>query len=191
MGRITKRVVDAANPQEQEYFLWDDELRGFGVRVRPSGVKTYLVQYRIRGRQRRVSLGEHGRLTPDQARRTAFGYLNQVVQGEDPALARELDRRSATVREFAAIYLRDAALGLVTYRGKPKKHSTLSVDRGRIGRHILPLLGERRLRDLTHRDIRRFIGDVPKPMSRRARGVGQLSQGGRGPPAARPGSWAA
>jgi hypothetical protein len=124
MSKITKREVDSARRAGAEYFIWDDELRGFGLRVLPSGAKSYVVQFRVKGRQRRISIGLHGRFTPDQARRKAFDLLNQVAQGEDPGAARELDRKSITVREFAAVYLRDAGKGLVTYRGKPKKTST-------------------------------------------------------------------
>ena len=120
MAKITKREVDSCEPKDREYFVWDAQLPGFGLRVRPSGAKSYVVQFRVMGRQRRISLGAHARLTPDQARRKAFALLNQVAHGSDPGAARELDRKAITVREFATLYLQDAAKGLVSYRGKIK-----------------------------------------------------------------------
>jgi integrase len=84
-----------------------------------------------------------------------------VAHGHDPAEARDLDRQAVTLREFIEnVYLPDAAKGLVTYRGRPKKPATLAVDRGRIARHILPLLGSRKVRDISAQDCARFITDV-------------------------------
>jgi Arm DNA-binding domain len=70
MAKISKTTIDKIEPDpDRDVFLWDDELRGFGVRVKPSGVKTFLIQYRNKhGRSRRYRLGRYGVLTPDQAR---------------------------------------------------------------------------------------------------------------------------
>ena len=73
-GHISKRSVDAAKPDARDSYLWDDELSGFGLKVTPAGRKVYLVQYRLggrRGRVRRVTIGVHGRITPEQARTEA------------------------------------------------------------------------------------------------------------------------
>ena len=63
MGKLTKRVIDASTPPERgEIFVWDQELRGFGVRIKSTGGKTYLVQDRnAEGHTRRLALGQHGR----------------------------------------------------------------------------------------------------------------------------------
>ena len=109
MAKLNKRTVDAAKPRQAEWFLWDNELRGFGLRVRPSGRKFYIAQYRFKGRTRQIMLAEHGRLTPDQARMKAFAILNAVAHGHDPAEARDLDRQAVTLREFIEnVYLPDA-----------------------------------------------------------------------------------
>lgn len=161
MAKLNKRSVDGAQPRQSEWFLWDGELKGFGLRVRPSGRKFYLAQYRFKGRTRRLMLGEHGRLTPDQARAKAFAALNAVAHAQDPAEARDIDRQAVTLRQFIETnYLPDAEKGLVTYRGRPKKPGTLVVDRGRIRRHILPLLGSRKVPDISAQDCARFIADV-------------------------------
>ncbi len=85
---ISKRSVDACQSGAKDTYLWDDELAGFGLKVTPSGRKVYLVQYRLggrKGRTRRVTIGVHGRITPDQARVEAKRLLGIVASGGDPA----------------------------------------------------------------------------------------------------------
>ena len=76
--RVTKRAVDALQPGGKDTFIWDDLLPGFGCRCRPSGRKYYLLKYRIGRKQRWFSIGRHGQVTPDQARREARRLLDQV-----------------------------------------------------------------------------------------------------------------
>ncbi|MDT8329377.1 MAG: Arm DNA-binding domain-containing protein, partial [Roseovarius sp.] len=71
MPKLTKRRVDGFDIRAKAYFEWDSEIMGFGVRVLPSGTKTYQVQYRKGGRTRRASIGRHGNITADQARNRA------------------------------------------------------------------------------------------------------------------------
>ena len=68
MPKLTKRAIDAVRPaSNSDVFLWDDEVRGFGLRVKPSGVKSYLIQYRTTaGRSRRMTIAQHGVLTAEQ-----------------------------------------------------------------------------------------------------------------------------
>ena len=69
MPKLTKRVVDATKPAAKEFVLWDDELSGFGLRVKPTGVKSYIVQYKnAAGRSKRSTLGKHGVITASIAR---------------------------------------------------------------------------------------------------------------------------
>ena len=76
MPKITKRLVDSLTPQGSDYFVWDDSLAGFGVRVMPTGRRTYMVQYRdIAGRTRRKRIGKHGTVTADEARADARQLL--------------------------------------------------------------------------------------------------------------------
>jgi len=65
MAKLTKRIVDAAAARSSDYFIWDDDLAGFGLRVFASGKRSYLVQYRAGGRTRRYTIGLHGAWTPD------------------------------------------------------------------------------------------------------------------------------
>ena len=91
--RISKRSVDAAKPREVQYILWDSEIPGFGVKVLPTGRKTYLLKYRTQsGQIRKPSIGVHGALTADQARVIAQDWSAGVRLGEDPSLKKQEER---------------------------------------------------------------------------------------------------
>lgn len=162
MPKLTKVVVDAAVPRERQFTLWCSELKGFGVFVQPSGTRTYFVDYRnAQNARRRMTIGRHGRITTEQARKLAMVALGDIVRGDDPAAERVLRRKSMTVRELCEKYLAAAAKGLILGKGgRPKKDSTLYTDRGRIMRHIVPLLGAKRVIELTKADVNRFLRDV-------------------------------
>ena len=159
--RIIKKAVDSL-VADRDAIYFDADLRGFAVRTKPSGSKTYLVQYLNReGRTRRVTIGQHGALTPAQAREQAEILLGRVAKGEDPAEDRAEDRKAMTVRQLCEAYLAATEKGLILgKRGLAKKASTLATDRGRIERHILPLMGTRKVRELTTPDINKFMRDV-------------------------------
>lgn len=161
MAKLSKRIVDQAEAGEKDYFIWDDELPGFGLRVFKSGKRSYLVQYRAKGRTRRFTIGTHGVWTPETARVQARVLLGRIAQGDNPAEERELDHKAITVKELCERYLEDAKNGLILgKKRRPKKASTIYTDEGRIRRHIIPLLGTRRVKDLTSADIIRFMRDV-------------------------------
>jgi hypothetical protein len=91
--KLTKRVVDALKAPEpskvgvkvRESFVWDRELRGFGVQVMPSGLKSFVIQYRTpEGRHRRVVIGRYGLMTVEEARTLAHEQLVAVSKGVDP-----------------------------------------------------------------------------------------------------------
>src|SRR3984957_19420810 len=139
MPKLTKRVVDDTDPGSGwEVFAWDSELRGFGLRVKPTGVKSYLVQYRnVDGRTRRLVLGKHGVLTPEQARRLAVQKLAAAAKGDDPSAERHAARAGMTVAEVCDWYLEEAKTGRILGRNRrPIKASTLEADECRIRTHI-------------------------------------------------------
>nr|WP_314262456.1 integrase arm-type DNA-binding domain-containing protein [uncultured Devosia sp.] len=160
--KLTKTVVDRAAALDKPFFIWCSELAGFGVRVFPSGAKSYYADYYNRsGERSRMALGSHGKLTTEEARKEARIILADVLRGGDAALERRTRRKSLTVSELCDDYLVDARKGLVLGRKKkPKKASTLDTDEGRIIRHIKPLLGRRLVIDLKPSDIHKFIADV-------------------------------
>lgn len=128
----------------------------------PTGKLTYFVDYRNKtGIRRRLTVGRHGKLTAETARKLAIATMGEVVKGEDPAEERATQRKSMTVKDLCTRYMAAAEKGLIMgKRNRPKKASTLYVDRGRIARHILPLLGSKRVCDISQADINRFIRDV-------------------------------
>lgn len=161
MAKLSKRVVDQAEPGAADYFIWDEELAGFGLRVFRSGKRSYLVQYRAGGRSRRFTIGPHGVWTAETARKEARILLGRIAQGDNPAEERQLDHNAITVKELCALYVADLAAGLILGKGgRPKKATTIGTDTGRIRRHIVPLIGTRRVKDLVKADINRVLKDI-------------------------------
>ena len=152
-GKISKRSVDALKPGEKDIFLWDTELRGFGVKCTSKGRRVYLLQYRQHGRLRRYTIGKHSDpWTPTQARQEAARLLGLIAEGEDPAEIKQDAKKGITVAELCKLYLDE---GCTT-----KKPSTVATDRGRIERHIIPLLGRMRVDKVKRADVQRFMNDV-------------------------------
>jgi len=162
MPKLTKSTVDAATPRENQFTIWCSELKGFGIFVQPTGSRTYFVDYRNRdGVRKRMTIGRHGKITAEEARKLAIAALGETVKGRDPAEERVQQRKALTVKELCYRYLAAAEKGLILGKGdRPKKASSLYVDRGRINRHIVPLLGNKRVQSLRPADINKFIEDV-------------------------------
>ena len=181
MSKLTKRLVDAIRPDPsgRDQFVWDagdGALKGFGIRMKPSGAASYIVQYRNNeGRTRRLAIGRVGVLTPNEARQIAGEKLKEATKGGDPSAARHAARRAMTVADLCDWYLRDAAAHV--------KPSTLVMDRSRIVCHVVPLLGRRAVAGLTLTDIEKFQTDVASGKTARPRaGKGRSGKttGGRG-----------
>ncbi len=158
MPKLNKRLLDGLTAAAADAFTWDSELRGFGVRVKPSGTKTYVVQYRTpEARTRRLAIGKVGTLSPDEARKIAREKLAAVAAGSDPSAERRKTRSATTVGELADLYLEAARAGLVTTRfRRQKRESTVAFDGGRIARHIQPLIGQVPVNKLTRADVQRM-----------------------------------
>ncbi len=184
MAKITKRLVDSLVPEAgRDVFSWDSELKGFGLRVKPSGMKSFLIQYRnLEGRTRRLVLGQYGALTPEVARDLARKKLTAVAEGEDPSADRHAARVGMTVSEVCDWYLEQAEAGRILGRNRrPIKASTLQMDRSRIESHIKPLLGSRMVSGLTLHDIESMQADIAAGKSARGRkGRGGRTTGGAG-----------
>ena len=150
MPKITKRVVENVKPGPSDVFLWDGETRGFGVRVKPSGRRSYIVQYRtLEGVSRRMTLGPHGVLTVTAARREAQQILAAVRRGVDPARDRLQGRRAPTVAELCERYL-------IEHARPHKKPRSAEEDERLIRLHVLPALGRRKVDGVARTDILRL-----------------------------------
>jgi integrase len=99
MAKITKSAVDTAQASDKDGYLWDSQLKGFGLKITPAGRKVYLVQYRAGGRAgktRRVTIGTHGSITADQARTEAQALLRQISRDEDPLAVSDKKKQEKT-----------------------------------------------------------------------------------------------
>jgi integrase len=168
--RIGLREIRALEPGQA---IWDADVHGFGARrqqskVRPHGKParngiSYVLFYRTaEGRMRWHTIGRHGSpWTPDMARDEAKRLLGEVVRGGDPAAQKIAKRKASTVAELCDLYLKDAETGrLLTRRKGSKKPSTIATDKGRIERHIKPLLGSLRVPTVSREDVESFMHAV-------------------------------
>lgn len=142
---------------EKTTTFYDVSLKGFGLVVRPSGSRSWIAEYRpgAGGRnvsKRRIVIGSAATLTPEQARAEAMTILASVRMGADPAAERATARADISLADLCDRYLEEGC--------SLKKASTISTDRGRIERHIKPLLGRKRVAEITKPDIERFMRDV-------------------------------
>lgn len=161
MAKLTKRLADSIKPRAQDYFIWDDELPGLSLRVYASGKRSYVIHYRFAGRSRRFTIGLHGYWTPELARQEARVLFGKIARGDDPTEQRQLNHKAVTVKELCELYLQDLNAGLIMGKGgRPKKSTTIVSDVGRIHRHIVPLIGTRRVKDLTKADINKVLKDI-------------------------------
>lgn len=143
--------------------IWDEAVPGFGARRQRSDAVSYVLFYRTKeGRQRWFTIGRHGApWTPEQAREEAKRLLGDVARKVDPAAEKRAGRNAQTISQLCDLYLADAEAGrLVTRRRTQKKASTLAIDRGRIARHIKPLLGQLSVAAVTREDVEGFMHDV-------------------------------
>ncbi len=155
--KLTKTRVEALEPRQSDYVEWCGELPGFGCRVRPSGSRSFIAQYRIGGRNspvRKVTVGAVGKITVEQARDAAKRILAKAELGVDEAGERAKRRAEMTVAQLCDEYFSEGCEG--------KKASTLATDKGRIERHIKPLLGNRRISEVARGDVAAFMRDVAK-----------------------------
>jgi integrase len=159
--RLSKRVVDSLRAKPSEFTVWDDALTGFGVRVRPSGIKTYVVVYRAgAGRKapvRKITLGTVGKLTPDTARTLAQKALGSVAHGKDPARDRAHARERLTVKELVDTFLADHAESKL-------KPTTEKRYRHLLRQWVVPEVGSEKADALT----RAAVANVHSRMKRKA-----------------------
>jgi integrase len=167
-GPITKTSVDAlkCDGRKDREILWDgghrEAVRGFGVVAFRNGGKCYVAQYRKDGRSRRTRIGEHGRLTPEQARSEARKVLGAVESGADPIAERKAAREIRTFKAVAADFLDQHAKVKRKARTADEYERILTV-------HVIPALGAKRIVDLRRADIAKLhskLSDSPYQANR-------------------------
>jgi len=167
--RLTEKLVARITPGEHDVFEWDDAMPGFGVRVKPSGVKSYIIQYRRGSISKRMTIGSCALFRLEQARERARRLLSAAKDGEDPAAKRDKARKAPSVSDMADRYLAEHA----ELRKKP---SSLSADRRNIANHVRPLLGKLRVQDVTSEDIDQFLRKVQAGVTAKDEKLGKRSR---------------
>jgi integrase len=147
--KLTKRVLDATRcPDTGQIFLRDADIPGFGVRLTKSG-KTFILEKRIHGQMRRITIGAYGPLTLEKARERAIGLTHDIIQGRDPAQARQEKRQEPTWGELSALYLE---------RHGPRKRTAWN-DRNMLNCYFEGWV-HRRLSSLTRKDVALLHGQL-------------------------------
>ena len=158
----TDRQVAALKPGEALYERRIDGVRGLIVRTFPSGTKAFEFRYvAMNGTRRRLPLGNYPGLTLAKASEEALILQVTVVKGGDPAAdraaAKKLARTGDTLADLAEAYFDASAIGLHGGKKRPKRSSTITVERSRFQKRIQPALGERRFADIKRADIKQFM----------------------------------
>ena len=155
-GRINKTSVDALSATTGELFLWDEDLRGFGVKAKPSGSKSYIVQYRLGGRGakvKRYTIGRHGSpWTADTARTEAKRLLIEVGQGIDVAAVKQERSRRAPDLGFKAYSERFVDRCLKERWSRSWQDAEAALDR-----HVVPMLRNKPLPELSRGDLKEVL----------------------------------
>ncbi|WP_322867739.1 tyrosine-type recombinase/integrase [Aquicoccus sp. G2-2] len=149
MFKLTKRTVEGFEIRASDYLVWDRDMRGFGIRIYPSGKKTYLVQYRSGRRTRRITIGQHGVLTAEEARHSAKRLLGDVARGLDPSADKQAKRCAPTVAGLCDRFLEE-------YVDQHCKPTTARDYRSIIRRFIRPKLGPLPIGEVTRADVVAF-----------------------------------
>ena len=160
--RINKRAVDAIEPADTDKSYYDDTLKGFGVRVRSSGRKTYFVMGRNRGKQRRINIGAHGAMTTEQARKRAREILADLAEDKNPTEERDAYKKAPTVEVMAERFMTD-------YVPHHCKTSTAAEYRRSVDLFIIPKMGKMFVRDVKRADVIAFhhsMRDIPYQANR-------------------------
>ena len=173
-ARITKRLVDGLKPTGADFYVFDSETVGFGVRVRSTGGMSYIVQCKGgsgRGAPtRRVTLGGVGKMTPEQARKAAEKVLGSVAHGNDPAADKASERRALPLAEVMAAYLK-------SHVEAKRKASTAAWVKDTLQRIVTPAFGTIKPDRLTRQEVARLhssMSDRPVQANRTLAIIGGL-----------------
>lgn len=169
MPKLTKRFVDQIEPGARDMTYWDDELRGFGLRVWPTGRKVYIAMTRVKGRLRKVTIGPHGPTTAEKARVKAHQIISEAKAGNDPVKELDQTRKAPTMKELGERFLKEH----VAVRCKP---STQGEYKRSVELFINPKLGTRKVSDIERKDIAEFHHNLRHIPYQANRTLGVLSK---------------
>ena len=145
--KLTKTVVDTAQPEKEPYELRDAAIPGFLLKVTPTGRKVFMVAYVANnGQRRKPAIGRFGEITVEQARAIAQDWLADVRKGKDPSAEKSAARRAPTVKELFERFITD-------YSEPRNKPSTVEANRSYGRLYVIPQLGQIKVADVTRADI--------------------------------------
>ncbi|WP_050927632.1 tyrosine-type recombinase/integrase [Aestuariivita boseongensis] len=172
IARLTKSRIDEIAASERDTVYWDEGLPGFGLRVKSTGVKSFVVQYRNRqtGRSKRKTLGQYGpTMSLQVARDMARSLLADVIRGEDPVANAQAVRRSPNVSELARLYMTEHAI-------PKKRRGSVRNDQSMLDGYILPKLGKLRVVEVAHQDVQKLHNQMRKTPYQANRTLALLSK---------------
>lgn len=157
--KLTQPFVKSLLPTAKAFIVFDSELKGFGIRVMPSGHKSWVVEYRPNGggrgvSKRRLSIGSFDEATPaSKAREIAKDTLAKVRTGSDPAGERSTNRKAETVAQLLSAFMTDH----IKLR---RKTNTVAAYENLIALYVLPAIGKKKAMHVTHADIARLVSQT-------------------------------
>lgn len=169
MSKLTKRTIDALPIKDSDYAIWDSELRGFGIRVWPSGKKTYVLKCRVKGKQKKYSIGTHGVFTVDQARTNAIEYLSEAKRGIDKSAELKAHKNSPTMADLGKRFLEE-------YVPTHCKASTAYEYKRSVEHFINNAMGKMKIMDISRPDVAAMHHDLRKIPYQANRTLGVLSK---------------
>ncbi|KZK94452.1 MULTISPECIES: site-specific integrase [unclassified Pseudovibrio] len=168
MHKITKSSIAALQPAEKDIYIWEEALPGFGVRVKPSGRKSYILQYRNEfGRSRRMTLGRTDVITLDQARKIARDNLAKAANGIDPVEDAKSKKSSPTFKGTCQRFMTE-------HSKKRCKNSTIASYEWLLNKFIMPRLGQKKTIEITRSDIQAFHSSLSETKYNANRSLGLL-----------------
>lgn len=167
--KLTKKTIDAATGNGTLQYLWDEEIKGFGVIVTPAGSKSFILNYRNKdNRVRRKTIGKYGQLTIDRAREIARELCYLISKGEDPVQHKEVLRGQPTFAEIAERFMTDHS----AVRNRPATHQS---NRQVLDNMLLPYFGRMKIRSVEVRDVQEFMSKNKHRKIGANRALGTLS----------------
>ena len=163
---LTERKIRDAKPGPTPIILWDSAIRGLGAKIFPTGAKSYVLDYRIGGRQRRMTVARVGELTLKAARERAGAELARIRDGDhDPMEKRRAHREAPTVADAFERFLGPFADRRIANGRMTERTRTEYAKQART--YVLPRIGRRKVESITRADVERMIETMPGPTGNR------------------------